>query len=339
MNPKIECTYCDGDAVILKMPRKLAYRKELFKVIEHFYKCQKCEKEFTTTETDELTIVQLHNQYREKFNIPFVEEICSTRERYNLSAAKMSEVLGLGANGYSNFEKGEVPSPALGNLIRIAANPTVFRSFIENAKTSFSQKAFEKVTHNIDNLIHEKADTNCVAFNWFTEPNSYTGFKKPSLHKVVELLAVLISNCKSEFNDRLKLNKLLFYADFLYYSRVGRSITGLTYRAVFYGPVPTYYDNIFSYLSSDTEILSKWTKDSNGAGHEFFVVPNEVISSILSSNEVASIDIIIKNFKETPSWELVELSHQERAWKELEQDHEIINYQEYAFDLKSVSNN
>ncbi|MBK7883908.1 MAG: hypothetical protein IPJ81_08950 [Chitinophagaceae bacterium] len=95
MKKVIECPYCDGYANLEKQTKELSYRKELFKVIEHFYKCNKCNEEFTTTETDTVTLLQAYNQYREKYSIPFAEEIISLREKYELSAIKMSEVLGL----------------------------------------------------------------------------------------------------------------------------------------------------------------------------------------------------------------------------------------------------
>ncbi len=338
MNPKIDCTYCDGIATIVKNPKTITYRKEPFKVIEHFYKCKKCSKEFTTTEVDELTMVQVHNQYREKYNIPFIDEISAIREKYELSAAKMSEVLGLGINGYSNFERGEVPSPALGNLISTAENPEIFLSFVEKAKHLFNAKTLEKLKHKIGNIIQEGHNSTMPAINWFIEPNCYTGYKKPEIGKIVDLLSMLIFKCKSDFNDRLKLNKLLFYSDFYHYSQNGQSITGLTYRAIPYGPAPTYYDNIFSYLSNDKIISSKWAKDDNGAGHEFFEVPDEIYNHLFSKKEMNSIEMIIKNFQDTPSWELVELSHKERSWKELGADHDLISYQEYSFDLEGVKN-
>src|SRR3569833_2128964 len=113
MKTRVDCPYCDGTAELQKQPGEITYRKEIFKVVEHFYKCEKCGEEFTTTETDTITLTQAHNQYREKYNIPFPEEIVAIKEMYQLSATKMGEVLSLGANSYSNYEKGEMPSPAL----------------------------------------------------------------------------------------------------------------------------------------------------------------------------------------------------------------------------------
>jgi hypothetical protein len=110
MKEKITCAYCDGVAVLKKEKKEIKYRKDVFTILAHFYQCDSCEERFTNCETDTLSLLQLHNQYREKYHIPFPDEIADLRNNYNLSASKMSEVLGLGANGYSNYENGEIPT-------------------------------------------------------------------------------------------------------------------------------------------------------------------------------------------------------------------------------------
>jgi len=66
MKVRLECPYCDGTAVLREQQRELVYRKEQFKAVEYFYKCGKCSEEFTTTESDEATLLQVHDQYRER---------------------------------------------------------------------------------------------------------------------------------------------------------------------------------------------------------------------------------------------------------------------------------
>jgi len=59
----IDCAYCNGQAHLQKTNRELTYRNEICKVVEHFYKCKECKEEFTTTETDTITMLQAQNQY------------------------------------------------------------------------------------------------------------------------------------------------------------------------------------------------------------------------------------------------------------------------------------
>ena len=338
MKKVIECPYCEGQATLQKQSKELMYRKELYKVIEHFYKCNNCKEEFTTTETDTITILQAHNQYREKYNVPFSEEIFSIREKYELSAIKMSEVLGLGVNGYSNYEKGEIPTPAIGNLIYTADNPEVFKVMLEKAKHYFSNGMYENTMGKVQFLVDRQKEPDCfqLKLNQHNGPGSFTGYRKPNKEKLANAFIAFITKCKSEFNDRLKLNKLLFYADFLNYKLNGYSITGLSYRAIQYGPVPTHYDNIYACLENEGIILSHWIKGKDRSAKETFITEGNYDCNLFSKDEQLIIEIIADNFKNTSTWDMVDLSHKEKSWIELHNGKEIINYQSYAFDLLGV---
>lgn len=335
MKKVIECPYCDGQAKLDRQAKELTYRKDLFKVVEHFYKCDLCKEEFTTTETDTVTLLQAHNQYREKYSIPFPEEIYAIRENYELSATKMSEVLGLGINGYANYEKGEIPTPAIGNLIYTADNPEVFKMMLEKAKHYFSDGMYSSTIDRVSFIIDKHKGINYYQWklNQHTEPNSFTGFKKINKDKIANVLIAFITKCNNEYNDRLKLNKLLFYTDFLCYKLTGYSITGLTYRAIQYGPVPTFYDNIYTCLENEGGIISNWVKDENGSAKENFVTDGSYDSHLFSPHEQLIIDLIAENFKDISTWDLVDLSHKEKGWIELHAEKKTINYQTYAFEL------
>ncbi len=58
---------------------------------------------------------------------------------------------------------------------------------------------------------------------------------------------------------------------------------------------------------------------------------------MFTTEERETIETIIKKLKDISSWDLVDLSHLETAWKVLEAKHELINYQEYAFVIQGVS--
>lgn len=335
MKKIIDCPYCDGQAEIKKETRDLNYRKEAFKVVAHYYECIKCKEEFTTTESDTITILQAHNQYREKHNIPFIEDIYSLREKYELSASKMSEVLGLGVNGYGNYEKGEIPTPAIGNLLNTITHPNVFLDMLHRAKGVFTKKSYETAKERIEYLVEKESDNNSYykTINKYYDANNFTGFKKPNLSKLSNVLTAFITNCKPEFNDRLKLNKLLFYVDFYNYKLAGFSLTGLSYRAIQYGPVPTCYDNVYTYFENEGVILANWEKGVNGSGKELFQASGQFENNRHTPQELETIETIISKFRDTSSWDMVDLSHKEKGWLELQSNKGIIGYQEYAFDL------
>jgi len=109
-----------GKEMTLKRKKNsLSFRKEEFMIFSHFYLCEDTGEEFTSTELDEINLLQVHNQYRDKHNLPFPFEIKEIRNKYGLSGTKMSEILGFGVNSYRNYEHGEVPSNSNGRLIQL----------------------------------------------------------------------------------------------------------------------------------------------------------------------------------------------------------------------------
>ena len=98
---------------------------------------------------------QVYNQYRDKFNIPFPDEIMLIREKYGLSAIKMSEILGFGINSYRQYEAGEMPSVANAKLIQMADDPKKFIDMVELCGTlDIKEKA--KYTQRAQLLADEK---------------------------------------------------------------------------------------------------------------------------------------------------------------------------------------
>jgi putative zinc finger/helix-turn-helix YgiT family protein len=338
MKKKIECPYCDGTANLHREAKEITYRKDVFKIIAHYYKCEKCQEEFTTTEADTISLTQVHNQYREKNNIPFPDEIAALREKYELSASKMSEVLGLGANGYSNYENGEIPTPAYGNLISAAAEPYIFMNLLDKAKAHFSNNSFNKAKERVAYLVRtaEKSKNLYATLNVYSEANNFTGYRKPKPARIANLITYLIRHSKPDFNDKLKLNKQLFFTDFTHYKNCGTSISGLSYRAINYGPVPANYDNIYAYLENEQLISSQFLKLPNGGAREVFLSEADFDKNLFTEQEKETMDAIIKRFAEISTWDIVELSHQEKAWKDLEANRELIGYQDYAFELKAL---
>lgn len=65
--------------------------------------------------------------------------------------------------------------------------------------------------------------------------SEFSGFRKPSFEILSEMV-VFFSHTLPSYNT--KMNKLLFYADFLAFRESGLSISVATCKAIPYGPVP-----------------------------------------------------------------------------------------------------
>ena len=323
---------------LTKERRSMEFRKETFEIVFHYYKCEVSGEQFTTTALDEVNMNQVFNQYRDKFNIPFPDEIIRIREKFGVSAAKMSEILGFGVNSYRQYEAGEMPSVANAKLIQMADDPKRFIDMVElcgtldeKAKTKLIQKAqllAEEKKRNIFNLnFKEYLLGNHLA-------DIYSGYRNPNFEKFTEMV-VYFSVKLSPF--KTKMNKLLFYADFLMFKQSCFSISGVRYKAIDMGPVPNNFQSIFEYLANKDEIDIYTTEFPNGyTGEQFKARKDRKFNAeLFTENELETLEKVATVFKETSTSDIIELSHLEEAWKKNAKEKSVISY-EYAFELDHI---
>lgn len=129
--------------------RSLVFRRERFSYVASFYRCPVTKIDFTTTDLDTINLQQVMDQYRKKYDIPSPEEMKALRLRYGLSAAKMSEILGLGTNQYRLYENGEMPSLAVGRYLRLLEDPVVLLRVLRSAKAQFAEEEYRKLLKKI----------------------------------------------------------------------------------------------------------------------------------------------------------------------------------------------
>jgi putative zinc finger/helix-turn-helix YgiT family protein len=318
--------------------RSMDFRKETFEIVFHSYKCEESGEQFTTTALDEVNMNQVFNQYRDKFNIPFPDEIIRIREKYGLSAAKMSEILGFGVNSYRQYEAGEMPSVANAKLIQMVDGPKNFIEMVELSAT-LDEKAKNKYIQKAQILADEKKRNSFnLNFKEYLLGNHladiYSGYRNPNFEKFTEMV-VYFSDRLSPF--KTKMNKLLFYADFLMFKQSCFSISGVRYKAIDMGPVPNNFQSIFEYLANQGEIDIHTTEFPGGyAGEQFKASKGRNFNAdLFTANELETLESVATVFKETSTGAIIELSHLEEAWKKNATDKSVISY-EYAFELQQI---
>lgn len=171
MTPRqvIESPFAENAKARLQhLTETMVFRGEKY-TYEHInYRCEETGIEFTTDEMDFENLERVYVQYRTKYGIPSPAEIKETRELYGLSASKMSEILGLGANQYRLYEDGVMPSEAIGKMLQSIRTPAVFLGYVENSKGQMSAKEYEKLSQKIQkHLILDLKVRNTIS--WFRE--------------------------------------------------------------------------------------------------------------------------------------------------------------------------
>lgn len=323
------------EMVLIKERSKLSFRKEEFEVVYHYYKCEDSGESFTTNEIDELNLNQVYNQYRVKYKLPFPDEIKQIREKYGLSASKMSEVLGFGANSYRNYESGEVPSLSNARLIQLANDPKEFKRLV-NYSSAFEGKALERILQKIETIAQEEENnfSNTQFENYLLEicsPNAFTGYSLPNFDKFTEMVVFFTEKMQPW---KTKMNKLLFYADFGMYSKTGNSISGLQYRAIDLGPVPENFQGIFEYLAKNDDIDIHYSTFRNGGfGEQFIPNPKRSFNpEKFTEQELKILEEVAARFKNYNSNRIINFSHREKGWIENKNEKRLIDYN-YGFEL------
>ena len=321
--------------ILRKELKQALFRKESYSYWDHFFEDQQTGKKLRSSKLDELNVQQIYNQYRSKHHIPFPEEIKAIRTQYGLSASKMSEVLDFGINSYRQYEQGDVPSLANAKLIRVASKASQFEHFIYEKRDLFSPAAFLKAMEKIQVLKAQENDSCRESLLWGQDKrsNEYTGFRAPDFKK---LASFVLFFAKENQPLKTRLNKLLFYADFLFYQTYGKSISACPYRAIQLGPVPAFFRELYGILEKEGIIkIEEELYDHGGVG-ERFIANSELDESMFSEEELKVMRMVVKTFEETRTRKIIEISHKEKGWLENQVNKRLISYQAYAFDLQGA---
>lgn len=319
--------FTGGKTTLKNEVRRLEFRKEKFDVVFQYYLCEDTNEQFTTAALDDANTNQIYNQYRFNYGIPFPDEIKAIREKYALSAAKMSEILGFGANVYRNYEAGEMPSVSNGRMIQMIRDPKEFRQLVDLSKNEFEANELDKIYAKIDSSKSVWNDIDVLQETYILgerKPNIRNGFKVVDMDKVANMILYFAQHLKPY---KTMLNKLLFYADFYHFKNSAFSISGLSYKAIQKGPVPVNYDWILDKTIEKKKVALEMVDFGEYYG-ELYKATNEMVfdEELFTNSELKTLSEIANYFKGDSVKTIVNKSHEEKAWIENVADYGILNY-------------
>jgi len=320
MKTIVPSPFADCNAVLKHEKSKMPFRKEMFEYEHLYYECEQTKEHFTTSELSGLNIGQVYNQYRAAHDIPFPDELITTRKAYGITARQMSKALGFGENQYGLYERGEMPSLSNGKMLKIAMDPTAFAHLIEDGKI---KERILKLARTFDPVNDFKQK---LVFDGYKR-GKYNGFAPQSMAKIRNVILYFVKALGPTFQT--KMNKLLFYADYESYRTQGISITGLAYKALPFGAVPVNFDKIYA-LVDDIENIPVEESNYSGIKLQSAALPD---MSQFTQAEADILAEVTERFKTYSSSRISEENHKESAWLNNIGNRGIINYQE-AFNLQ-----
>ena len=165
--------------------------------------------------------------------------------------------------------------------------------------------------------------------SWLFQPreaNLLTGLRRFDYRRYAE--AVLFLCRELDEIVRTKLNKLLFYADFLNYKVSSVSLTGSAYRRIQYGPVPTAYGELLDQMEEEDLIRVEQKEFDNGySGLVIAVGPKaDKLKRSFTNSERAVLNCVVAEFRLATAGLISERSHQETAYQDTA-DRQLISYE------------
>ena len=144
--------------------------------------------------------------------------------------------------------------------------------------------------------------------------------------KLKELILFIAErSAADEFFGSTKLNKILFFADFLAFAKLGSSITGHVYQKLDNGPAPKQMLPVMKEMVL-SRVLAIQKRDHHGRTQNVPIALRRPKLKLFSAEEIAVVTEVLDSLKRKNAKGVSTLSHEFSGWK-LAEDRELIPYQ------------
>jgi len=113
----------------------------------------------------------------------------------------------------------------------------------------------------------------------------------------------------------IKLNKILFHADFIAYGQLGHPITGIEYVKLEHGPGPKGFVEIQNSMVENRDIALEKFPPGRGEPKYRIVALRDPNFSAFTPQEIALVDQWIDELRDVDPYEISEVTHGYRGWR------------------------
>lgn len=138
------------------------------------------------------------------------------------------------------------------------------------------------------------------------------------------ILYIVAKHDGDETFGSVKLNKILFFSDFIAFHEWRKAITGVDYQKLKHGPAPKRMLPVLNDMHAD--LLKRERPLRHGLMKHEFVALRDPDLSVFSAEEIALVDNVIDAFRGTTASYVSRISHVFNGWKAANLN-EIIPYE------------
>ena len=261
--------------------------------------------------------IRLKNAYRKAEGLLTASEISAIRAKYGISQSDLCILLGWGMKTITRYESHQVQDKAHDTILKkIDQDPEWFLSLLSDAKKNLSAESYQKYLATATSLYEDEQDSYLrkaveASYARFHGNQLFHGNTDLSLDKVVDVIRYFAASTQITSLYKVKLMKLMWYADALSYKIRGFAITGLVYQALPMGAVPVGHNSIIDLKDVPCDEV-----DMGETNAYHFSLKEAASFPALSDADKNILDIVIEKLGKMSKNEIISFMHKELAYIE-----------------------
>lgn len=310
------CCMKKHDVMLVKIQEKNIFKNVEVEYDATCFYCDVAEEFYADEEQIKANDLNMKNAYRKKVGLLSSDEIGGIREKYEISQRDFCILLGWGEKTVTRYEGHQVQDKAHDSILRkINSDAEWYISLLNDAKDNLTEEAYRRY-FKVATLLYEKSKDNylrkAIEANYvrFNDNMVLHGNVNLSLDKVVDVIRYFASSDKVTNLYKVKLMKLLWYADALSYKNRGAAITGLVYCSMPMGAVPIGHNFIIELKGVPCEEV-----DMGEVNGYHFSLEEGVSFVELTDEDKVILDNVIDKLGHMTKKQIVEFMHNEEAYK------------------------
>ena len=336
----MSCPICGGTHMVEKRLRETQalFKGEVINYEEVYYLCDKAddeENEFVPAKVMDSNLLKVRDAYRTIKGLLTSNEIAEIRSYYSLTQSEFAALFGWGEVTVTRYESKTIQDETYDSLMRmVRENSMLALEYLDKHKDRFTDKRYSEIRLNVkkrldvSSRVYLKMQEIKSLYSKFEEECDYNGFKILDIDKLTTIMGYFANEVNHLY--KVKMMKLLWYTDAIYFQRHGQSMTGLVYEHMTYGALPIGFNEILSVPT--IRVVEELMHEDIG----YKIVPTgKVDRNVFSKDELSVLELVADKFKEYRSKQIVDYMHEEKAYLET-QDHELIPFT-LASELNELS--
>ena len=259
--------------------------------------------------------VRLKEAYRKAKGLLTSSEISGIRAKYGISQSDLCCLLGWGGKTITRYESHQVQDKAHDTILKkIDQDPEWFLSLLDEAKENLPMESYQKYLDAATILYEKDQDLYLrkaieASYAKFHGNKMFHGNVELSLDRVVDVIRYFAASVRITNLYKVKLMKLMWYADALSYKTRGFAITGLVYQALPMGAVPVGHNSIINLSNVPCEEV-----DMGETLAYHFSLKEETSFPSLSEGDINILNTIIEKLGKMTKVQIVSFMHKEQGY-------------------------